>query len=181
MEKIFENLKKFSNSSWFKGHSQEEKKHGIFIAYPLIRASFVLYGLVHKMKEYDMHHWRYFARLNLLLIFYDINKRYSKMDNRITNEFKLKYGFDLLFWSILASHYIPYRFSQFITYQYFIAFNKRLKSMRVFYACYVPVLVFSFFLYPYVFKIGDKISDLFLNTTYRIFVANYLKCQKVIY
>jgi len=182
MDNFLQKVKSLANSSiWFKGHSQvEDKKPEKFLIYPFTRAVFVLYGLAHKINEYDMQHWRHFARLNLLFIFYDINKRYSQMEERTSNEFKLKYGFDFLFWSILASHYIPYRFIQFFTYKYFSFFNKKFLGSRMLYIGYLPIVILSYFAYPSFLKVGDKISDLIMNFSYRIFVANYLNCNRFI-
>jgi len=178
MDKINIYFNNFINSSWFKGHSQEDKKSKMYLLYPFIRGALVLHGLANKMKEYDMNNWRYFARINLFLICFDINKRYSQMDEKVKNEYKLKYGFDYWFWSILASHYIPYRFLQAFTYQYFKIFNKKFATQKMLFAGFIPILLFSYFAYPIFFKIGDSFSDLFMNCTYRIFVANYLKCGK---
>ena len=180
MEKNIKKIKNIPESSWFKGHSQEENKSEMYLIYPFTRAGLVLYGLAHKMKEFDMNNWRYFARLNLLLIFYDLNKRYSNMGQRTSNEFKLKYGFDFLFWSILASHYIPYRFIQFSTYTYFNILNKRFNGSKMLYIGFIPVMMLNYIAYPIFYKIGDKIGDLVMNSTYRIFIANYLKCKKFI-
>lgn len=180
MEKYLEKVKNIPKSPWFKGHSQEENKPKMYLIYPFARAGFVLYGLANKMKEFDIHYWRYFARLNILLIFYDYNKRCSKMSERTSNEYKLKYGFDFLFWSILASHYIPYRFIQFFTYKYFSVFNKRFSGSKMLYIGYIPVLFLNYIAYDTFFQFGDKISDLFMNSTYRIFAANYLKCDKYV-
>ncbi len=178
MEKIYSFKNNPENSSWLRGHSQEEKKSKMYLVYPFVRASIVLHGLSIKMKEYDIRHWRIFARINLFLICFDINRRYSRMDENVKNEYKLKYGFDFLFWSILASHYIPYRFLQIFTYQYFQIFNKRFATQKMLFAGYVPVLLFSYIAYPYFFKIGDLLGDFFMSCTYRIFVANYLRCEK---
>ena len=177
MEIIKKKLDIILNNKIFSGHSKEEDKSKIFISYPLIRASFVLYGLVNKMKEYDLKHWRYFARMNLFFIFYDINKKYGYMDENTRNEYKLKYGSDLFFWHILASHLIPYRFVQIITYKFYENFNK--SSPRNLCMIYVPILFISLLLYPTFFKIGDNLTDFIFNYTYRFIISDYRKVEKI--
>lgn len=180
MDYYLEKIKCIPQYSIFRGHSDEEEKSKMFLLYPFIRAGFVLYGLTEKMKEFDIKYWRYFARFNLLLICYDLNRKFSRMDERTGNEYRLKYSCDMFLWSILASHYIPYRFIQLFTYKFYEIF-KNVKEPKKLFALYIPVLLFSYILYPTFFKIGDNFSDLVFNSTYRIFVSDYTKTEKLKY